>query len=93
MAKENGSEPFDDLTPTIGIPIGCRTNRVLLSVLGDYRLEAQEHSKKLELLYDVIRTLPVPAPARWVADLQEELSRHHEKDGNNLTRLNDIISQ
>lgn len=88
MAKNNGmDESSDDITPSSGTPIGHQGNRELLTVLGNYRLEAKEHSRKLDTLYEGIISIQWPAPPRWISDLQEELERHHDKDGENLTQL------
>lgn len=90
MAKHNGkdtTEHDDDATPTIGTPMGNRDNYPLLQVLGNYCLEAKEHSMRIESLYAGIRQLPDPAAPRWIADLQTEMERHHEHDGDNLEKL------
>jgi len=92
MAKENGLDKSDDTTPPSGTPIGHQNNRELLTVLGNIRLEAKEHSRKLDTLYEAIISIQWPAPPRWISDLHDELDRHHKEYGESIANLKPLTT-
>lgn len=88
--------PPDDEESTPPVParrIGHPDNRQLLAVVGNFRLEAQEHTRGLQRIYDTLVGLTEPAPVVFGPQLLDEMERHHAKNGANIAALAALVTR
>jgi hypothetical protein len=86
-------DPDDEESSPPARRIGHPSNRKLLTVVGNFRLEAQEHTRGLQRLYDTLVGLAEPAPAVFSPQLLDEMERHHARTGENITALAALVTR
>lgn len=69
------------------VPVGHAGNRELLAVIGNLRIEAQQHGRQLGALYDAVRAMNHDAPKFVGQSLLHEYRRHEQKTAENLAEL------
>lgn len=84
-------EHDDDENGAVAPTIANLENRRLLAVLGDMKLAAHEHNRKLDLLYDTLRGMPHVAPPAFAPMLLEAQEEHLRRVGETVENLRDIV--
>ena len=85
--------PDDEESTPPARRIGHPSNRKLLTAVGNFRLEAQEHTRGLQRLYDTLLGLTEPAPAVFAPQLLDEMHRHNAKTGENILTLAALVTR
>lgn len=88
MSTDNGHD--DDETPEPA-SFGHPDNRPFLAVLGNFVLEAQEHNRRIDGLYQELRVLDRPAGKLYEEKVLGELERHHHADGEHLAAMTSVV--
>jgi hypothetical protein len=72
------------------IVISHPANMPLLRVVANILVEAKEHSRRLEGIYDTLRTLQTVAPPRVAADLLDAYEQHHAATVEHLVEIKEL---
>jgi hypothetical protein len=82
----------EESTPPVS-SVGHPDNLPLLTVVGNFRLEAQAHTRGLRRIYETLRALHTPAPLVLAPQLLEEMERHHGRTSDNIAALAALVTR
>jgi hypothetical protein len=89
----NGDAGDDEESTPPASSIRHLGNKALLAVVGNFRLEAQAHTRGLDRLYTTLRDLDAPAPPVFAPQLLDEMERHHAVTGENIAALAALVTR
>jgi hypothetical protein len=92
MPNGAAGDEDEESTPPI-TSIRHAGNKALLAVVGNFRLEAREHTRGLDRIYTTLRDLDGPAPAVTAPQLLDEMERHHAATGENIAALAALVTR
>jgi len=80
-----------EITPPVQAVSRCEANRELAILVGNLWHEAEEHSRVLASLYELVCTLPYVIPRMWAARLLDEYMRHYRATEHNIESLQAFV--
>lgn len=81
----------DDFTP-VPTKLGHEGNLPLARALGNYVLEARQHTIWVRKFYEEVLALNVPASAVLEEKILGEFERHHAADADNLVSMKSVVA-
>ena len=91
-AMSNNDDGNDDENGVAPLPpIGNLENRRLIGLVANLLTESQEHTRRLDGIYQELRALNSPAPMSIGSRLLEEERRHVGELGSRLTPLEELV--
>lgn len=83
----------EEVTPNVQPMCRCEQNRELVVLVGNLYHEAEEHSRGIASLHEMLRALSYPIPRIWIGRLRDEYVRHQHATERNIDSLRALVGE